>query len=127
MVTDKCIGTGLPSRVAGRYLHWRTASTAACCRSTGPETAFVAVTRPFTSIIPSTRTSPSRCSFFASNGYPGKTAFTEIGCVDGAADRVFVCAGVTTGEAEVTSPGNATRLAAPSCGMDWDATIEAGG
>ena len=127
MVTDRCIGTGSPLRVAGRYFHWRSASTAACCRSAGPETAFVAVTRPFTSITASTRTSPSRCWFFASNGYPGKTADTEIGCVDAAADRVFVCAVVTVGEAKVTSPGNVARLAVPSCGRAWDTTTEAGG
>src|SRR6202030_3817144 len=127
MVTDNCIGTGLPLRVAGRYFHWRTASTAACCRSTGPETAFAAVTRPFTSTTASTRTSPSRCWFFAINGYSGKTADTEIGCVDAAADCLFVCAAVTVGEAKVTSPGNVARLDVASCGRDWDTTTEAGG
>ena len=127
MVTDNSIGTGLPLRVAGRYFHWRSASTAACCRSTGPETAFVAVTRPFTSITPSTRTSPSRCWFFASNGYTGKTADTEIGCVDAAVDCVFACAVVTVGEAKVTSPGIVARLAVPSGCRDCDTTPEAGG
>src|ERR1700738_921690 len=100
MVTDNCIGTGLPLRVAGRYFHWRTAST---------------------------RTSPSRCCFFAINGYSGKTADTEIGCVDAAADCLFVCAAVTVGEAKVTSPGNVPRLAVASWGRDWGNTTEAGG
>jgi len=128
MVTDKCIATGLPLRVAGRYFHWRRASTAACCRSGGPETAFAAVTRPFTSITASTCTSPSTCWLFASNGYPGKTADTQIGVVDVAADCVFGCPLVVTGgEAKVTSPGNVARLAVPSCDTDWDTTAEAGG
>src|SRR5438067_8070374 len=127
MVTNNCIATGLPLRVAGRYFHWRSASTAACCRSNGPETALAAVTRPFTSTTASTRTSPCRCWFLASGGYAGKTVDRGIGCVDAAADRAFACGVVAVGEANVTSPGDDARLAVRSRGGDWDTTTEAGG
>jgi hypothetical protein len=71
MVTVKCMGTGLPSRVAGWYFHWRSASIADCCRSAGPENTFIADTCPFASISASTRTSPSTCWLLASAGYTG--------------------------------------------------------
>ena len=126
MVTDKCIGTGLPWSVAGRYFHWRSASTAACCRGAGPETGVAEVTLPVTSITAFTRTSPSRCWFFAINGYSGKTVDIGIGCVDAAADWLFVCAILRVGEAKVTCPriGACPKMA--SCGGDWDTPAEAG-
>jgi hypothetical protein len=127
MVTDKCIGTGLPLRIAGWYFHWRTASTAAFCRGTGPDTAFGAVTCPSTSITASTRTSPFRCWFFATNGYPGRTVHTETGCVDASVDCVFVYVVVIVGEAKVTSPGNVARAAGPAGGSDCDTERDAGG
>ncbi len=130
MVTVKCMGTGLPSRVAGRYFHWRNASMAACCKSAGPETTFIADTCPFASISASTRTSPSTCWFFASAGYTGDTELsmraaltsppTGSGAVGAAGCLVFPATNAPLSASEVGDAWLSIRgaaLASPASGV----------
>src|ERR1700722_247254 len=97
MVTVMLTATGSPFSVAGRYFQRRTASTAACRSTAGPESTFVATTSPAGLIEACTTTFPVIRDACAIEGYVGMTE--EISTGDFTSPPTFTRTGGGSGAA----------------------------